>query len=215
MPHDPLLSCKPTMGRGHFSSRQSYDCSYQVYILIMKKNTFIPNPARGLQPPASIWEGSSWICQTFLKPTTWPSLQGRYSSSTSPGVHRSCSRGISSTWQKLKYFGSSNNKRKTRLESCAARQLYEYSFYPSCKYRNFCSWRNESRNADKMEQALELDNVLKCHLVLKHSHSSRHTGTELDCFQLAGSSHHDYQRHLELIAQNSIMWTECSGLTLL
>lgn len=61
---------------------------------------------------------------------------------------------------------------------------------------------------DKMEQALELEDVLKCCLVLKHSHSSRRTGTQLGCFQVAGSSHHNYQHHLELIAENGITWTK-------
>lgn len=59
---------------------------------------------------------------------------------------------------------------------------------------------------DKMEQALELEDVLKCRLVLKHSHSSGRTGTELGCFQVAESSHHNYQHHLELIAENSVTW---------
>lgn len=68
---------------------------------------------------------------------------------------------------------------------------------------------------DKMEQALELEDVLKCHLVLKHSHSSRRTGTELGCFQLAGSSLQNYQRHLKLIAENGVTWTKGSGLTFL
>ena len=65
-----------------------------------------------------------------------------------------------------------------------------------------------------MEQALQPEDVLKCRLVLKHSHSSRLTGTELGCFQLAGSSHHNYQRHLELIVENSITWTKHSSLIL-
>lgn len=65
-----------------------------------------------------------------------------------------------------------------------------------------------------MEQAIALEDVLKCHLVLMCSHSSKHTGTELGCFQLAGSSHHNYQHHLKLIAENGLMWPKCSCFTL-
>lgn len=90
LPHDPPSSSKPTTGRGRFASRQSYNCSYQAYILTMKKIAFIPNPARGLQPSASIWEGSSGSSQTVLKPTAWISLPGWYSNGTSPGVCRCC-----------------------------------------------------------------------------------------------------------------------------
>lgn len=36
--HNPPSSCKPTMGRGRFTSRQSYNCSYQAYILTTKKS---------------------------------------------------------------------------------------------------------------------------------------------------------------------------------
>lgn len=55
---------------------------------------------------------------------------------------------------------------------------------------------------DKMEQALEPEDVLSCCLVLKHGHSSRHTGTELGWLQLAGSSQQNCQCQLELTAGN-------------
>lgn len=85
-PYDPPSSWKPAMGTRCFACRQSCNCSYQVFHLVREKKLhFIPNPARGLQPSASIWEGSSWISQTVPMPRAWMSPQGWYRNGTGVG----------------------------------------------------------------------------------------------------------------------------------
>lgn len=111
-----------------------------------------------------------------------------------------CSRGritFSSARQKGKHFASSNIKKTPKLGKLSCQTALGTQILPLCKY----SWGRESRNMDEMEQALD---VLSCCLVLKYSHSSRHTGTGLGWFQLAGPSQQNYQCQLELTAGN--MW---------
>lgn len=89
-----------------------------------------------------------------------------------------CSRGrmiFCSAWQKGKHSASSNIKKNIKLGKLCCQTALGTQLLLLCKY----SWRKEPRNTDKMEQALEPEDVLSCCLVLKHNHSSRHTGTEL------------------------------------
>lgn len=89
-------------GTGHFVCRQSYNCSYQVYISIRgKKLHFIPNPAWGLQPSASVWEGSLWMSQTVPMPIAWSSPQGRSRNGTSVGVSECCHSAPEAEWHSV------------------------------------------------------------------------------------------------------------------
>lgn len=90
LPHDPPSSCKPTREEDALLSGRATIAPIKLSSWPWKKIAFIPNPAGGLQPSASIWEGSSWSSQTVLKPTAWISLSGWYSNGTSPGVCRCC-----------------------------------------------------------------------------------------------------------------------------
>lgn len=162
-----MILHQAAMGTGCFACRKSYNCSYQVYILIREKNyissQILPEDYRFQLPFEKVLCGSLKLFQA------WSSPQGRSRNGTSVGVSwllPFCSRGrltFSSARQTGKHFASSNIKKKNpKLGKLCCQTALGTQLSPLCKY----SWRKESRNTEKMEQALDPEDTLSCCLVL-------------------------------------------------
>lgn len=164
LPYDPSSNCRPAMGRRRCASRHSCNCSYQAYILTIKKSHLSPNPAGG---PLKLMDLSNWsqvhhpdICIWMIQ--WWPELR-------CVQVLPSCYRGTSFAWQKGKRFASSDiitgEKKKKVWKAVLPDSSTNTAFTLRVIMEISAAEQNKPRNMDEMEQALEVEDVLKCHLV--------------------------------------------------